>query len=403
LAYHIDTTVDVKQFKSEVREELIRLLDWWTHEMSDPDHGGFYGRRDSSGLLDPKADKAIILNSRILWSFSAAGNLMPTEAYPQMADRAFVYICRHFIDEQAGGVYWMLDYTGKVVEARKQVYAQAFTIYAFAEYYDYTKNAQALAAALGLFELLEKYSLDASKEGYLEAFNRNWKPIADLRLSDKDANEAKTMNTHLHVLEAYTHLFRVSKNEGVGLALKRLVQCFLDRFVDPASGHLHLFFDENWNLKSDVVSYGHDIEASWLLMEAAELLADPSLLQAAEFFALRLAQATLVEGLDETGGIFNEMHKDGTLDDDKHWWPQAEAVIGFWNAWQLSGEEAYQKAAWQTWAFIKQSIMDEEQGEWHWGRTADHQLMLEEDKAGPWKAPYHNSRMCIEIIKRTSI
>ncbi len=395
--------MNVKQFKSEVSEELVRLLSWWTHEMPDPDHGGFYGRRDSSGRLDPKADKAIILNSRILWSFSAAGNLMPTEGYRQMADRAFVYICRHFMDEQSGGVYWMLDHTGKAVETRKQVYAQAFTIYAFAEYYSYSQNPQALSAALGLFELLEKHSLDTKNAGYFEAFNRNWKPIADLRLSDKDANEAKTMNTHLHVLEAYTTLFQVSKNEKVGVALKRLVQCFLDRFVDPESGHLHLFFDENWRLKSSIISYGHDIEASWLLMEAAELLADPSLLQKAEAFALKLAQVTLAEGLDETGGIYNEIHENGALDKDKHWWPQAEAVIGFWNAWQLSEEEVYQQAAWKTWTFIKQSIIDQVDGEWHWGRTADQQLMQQEDKAGPWKAPYHNSRMCIEIIKRTSI
>lgn len=395
--------MDIKQFNSEVAEELIRLMDWWAQKMPDPVHGGFYGRIDSFGKLHPKADKAIILNSRILWSFSAAGNLMPTEEYRQMADRAFVYTCRHFMDEQAGGVYWMLDYTGKVVEARKQVYAQAFTIYAFAEYYAYTKNEQALSAALGLFELLEKHSLDASNEGYFEAFNRNWKPIADLRLSDKDANEAKTMNTHLHILEAYTTLFRVSKNERVGAALKRLVQCFLDRFIDANTGHLHLFFDEKWGLKSSIVSYGHDIEASWLLIEAVELLDDPCLLKQAESRALNLAKATLSEGVDEDGGIFNEIHENGKLDKDKHWWPQAEAVIGFWNAWQLSKEAAYQQAAWNTWRFIKQSIIDEDHGEWHWGRRADQRIMDQEDKAGPWKAPYHNSRMCIEMIKRTII
>ncbi len=399
----IDPIVDIKQFNSEVAEELIRLLDWWAEKMPDSEHGGFYGRIDSFGKLYPKADKAIILNSRILWSFSAAGNLIPSERYRQLADRAFTYICQYFVDEQEGGVYWMLNHLGEVVQSRKQVYAQAFTIYAFAEYYLYTDNDEALDAALGIFDLLEQHSLDTTHDGYFEAFGRDWRPITDLRLSDKDANEAKTMNTHLHVLEAYTTLFRVSNNERVGAALKRLVKCFLDRFVDANTGHLHLFFDEHWVLKSDIVSYGHDIEASWLLMEAVELLDDPSLLKQAEDLALKLAKVTLSEGVDEDGAICNETQEDGVLDTDKHWWPQAEAVVGFWNAWQLSKEEAYQEVAWNTWGYIKQSIIDEEHGEWHWGRTADHQLMDKQNKAGPWKAPYHNSRMCIEMIKRTLI
>ncbi len=394
--------MDVSRLKAEMQTELDHLLRWWSNHMIDEQHGGYYGRMDHDGRLFPFADKSIIMHSRILWSFAAAANLTATPSYQDHAHYAYEYISQHFIDQQYGGVYWMLDFQGEVINARKQIYAQAFTIYALAEYYELTGFSAVLQQALTLFDRIEKHSLDAKFGGYFEAFGRHWEPIADLRLSTKDANDAKTMNTHLHVLEAYTTLYRVSQHPRVGEALKKLVDCFMKRFIALDTGHLLLFFDEEWRAKSKVVSFGHDIEASWLITEAIDQFADPVLDKSAKDWTLALARITKERGLDPTGGLNNEQKANGKTDTDKHWWPQAEAVIGFWNAWELSGEASFQKLACDIWNFIQKEIKDAAGGEWVWGRRKDGSLLLEEDKAGPWKAPYHNGRMCIEMIRRLS-
>lgn len=395
-------SIDVSLLKKEMQIELDHLLGWWSTYMVDQQHGGFYGRMDHEGSLYPFADKGIIMQSRILWSFAAAANLTGEASYRAMAAHGYDFIHKHFIDQKYGGVYWMLDFQGKLVNGRKQIYAQAFTIYALAEYYKLTKEPIVLAQAMALFSKIEAHSYDAKMGGYFEAFGGHWEPIADLRLSEKDANEAKTMNTHLHVLEAYSTLYEVSEDERVGLALKRLISCFMERFTDVNTGHLLLFFDEHWIAKSTVISYGHDIEASWLITEAIGLFDDPKWQSSAKEWALALAKITAQEGLDADGGINNEQEASGEMDTDKHWWPQAEAVVGFWNAWELSGEGYFQALAKQIWGFIQKEIKDAERGEWVWGRRKDGSLLLHEDKAGPWKAPYHNSRMCIELIRRLS-
>lgn len=398
----MSVTLEVSPLREEMRTELDHLLGWWSNHMVDRKHGGFYGRMDHEGQLYPFADKAIIMHSRILWSFAAAANLTSKQSYLEYANHTYEFISKYFIDQKHGGVYWMLDFQGEVVNSRKQIYAQAFTIYALAEYYKLTGLSVVLEQALTLFNLIEEHSLDAKFGGYFEAFGAHWEPIADLRLSTKDANEAKTMNTHLHVLEAYTTLYKVSQDPEVGNALKRLVGCFMKRFIDEKTGHLILFFDEEWNAKSKVISYGHDIEASWLITEAVDQLMDPVLEASAEDWALALARTTKERGLDPDGGLNNEQEANGEIDTDKHWWPQAEAVIGFWNAWELSGETQYLELAAEIWRFIQKEIKDTEEGEWVWGRRKDGSLLLEEDKAGAWKAPYHNGRMCIEMIQRLS-
>ncbi len=394
--------IDVSLLKKEMQNELDHLLRWWSTHMVDQQHGGFYGRMDHNNQLYPFADKAIIMHSRILWSFAAAAKLTDELSYRAMADHAYTFIEAHFIDRKYGGVYWMLDFQGKLGNDRKQIYAQAFTIYALAEYYQLTALPEALEQALALFEKIEQYSFDPIQGGYFEAFGRRWESIADLRLSSKDANEAKTMNTHLHILEAYTTLYRASQNQQVGMALKRLIRCFMERFVDEKTGHLILFFDEKWEAKSKVISYGHDIEASWLIIEAMALFDATEWQSSVKDWALALAKVTAGEGLDEEGGLNNEQEADGEIDTDKHWWPQAEAVIGFWNAWELSGEATFQHLAVDIWQYIQLDIKDEKGGEWIWGRRKNGSLLLQEDKAGPWKAPYHNGRMCIEMIRRLS-
>ena len=390
-----------KTFLPEIRDELDSILQWWATRMTDDQHGGFYGRIDGRGLLHPEADKGVILNARILWTFSAAARFSGNPAWTTVAERAYHYFSLHFIDPHQGGVFWMLDHLGEPVQTKKQVYAQAFAVYALSEYFLLTRRPEALQSALEIFWLVEKYSRDPERGGYFEAFSRDWRPLADLRLSDKDANAAKTMNTHLHLLEAFTNLYRAYPNGAVKAPLKSLIECFLDKFIDPATHHLRLFFDERWNLQPGPVSFGHDIECSWLLCEAAEALGDPGLLPKATRAALAMAGATLREGLDTDGGLFNEVHPDGSFDTDKHWWPQAEAVVGFYHAWQRSGDKQYLHASLGCWSFIKRFLKDPEGGEWHWRTDRQGLPVLSEDKAGPWKCPYHNGRMGMEMMRRS--
>lgn len=393
----------VNRFKKELIQERIHVLDWWRTTMLDNTNGGFYGRIDGHNQLLPKANKGIILNTRLLWTFAAAANAVDgkqKEEYTAIAQRAYQYLIQYFWDKKQGGVFWMLDYQGKLVQTKKQVYAQAFMIYALSEYYILTQYQPAKEHALELYDLLERHSFDPVHNGYLEAFDRNWKMLKDLRLSEKDANEAKTMNTHLHVLEAYTHLFRIAPSPRLKKQLRNLITLFLEKFVDANTFHLHLFFDEEWHLKSDEISFGHDIEASWLLCEAAHVLVDPVLTEQVYQVALSIANTTLKKGVAEDGRIYNSMHPSKKLDKDCHWWQPAEAMVGFWNVYELTKADIFKQAVMQHWKFIKANIKDMENGEWHWSVTADGQIDQKEDKAGQWKAPYHNVRMLLELEKR---
>ncbi len=386
----------IKEFETELED----ILSWWQLQMVDMENGGFYGRIDGHNQLHAEAEKSIILNSRILWTFSAATLQKSNYGHKKMAERAFQYLLKHFVDPLEGGVFWTLNHQGEPVSTKKQIYAQAFTIYALSEYYLLTQNVQALDTAMEIFWLIEKYSFDKKTNGYLEAFSREWQPLADLRLSDKDTNAAKTMNTHLHLLEAYTNLYRAAPSEAVRIALHKLIECFLEKFIPPETYHLKLFFDENWVLVPSQVSYGHDIECSWLLWEAAEILGEPVVKKRVDQVAINMARVALQEGLDHNDGLNYECSPNGHIDRDKHWWPQAEAVVGFYNAWQLSGEGDFQKTAIKSWSFIKKHLKDQQGGEWFWRVDEHENPVLTEDKAGPWKAPYHNSRMCLEMIKR---
>lgn len=365
--------------------------------MVDEENGGFYGRIDGNNVLHPDADKGIILNARILWTFSAAYQQVKKPEYLNTAARAFEYITSHFLDAENDGVYWMVNAKGEVKDSKKQVYAQAFSIYALAEFYKVSKDEKVLELAISLYRVTEKYSFDRERNGYLEAFDKNWNLLSDLRLSDKDANEAKTMNTHLHVLEAYTNLYRVWKNEGLKNQLENLIGLFQEKFIDK-SGHFHLFFDEEWNLKSKTYSYGHDIEGGWLLLEAAEVCENEELIASCKKDAIALTNGAL-EGMDEDGGLMNEGDLHGVEDTDKHWWPQAEALVGLVNAFEISGVEIYLRHAEKNWEFIENNLIDTD-GEWHWMVNREGTVNQNEDKAGPWKCPYHNGRAMLELMGR---
>lgn len=392
------TKDQIVQYKKEQDEELHSILSYWMHYTIDKEHGGFYGRIDHDNNIDSQAAKGSVLNSRILWSFSAAFKHTGNPEYLVVAERAFTYILEHFIDKNYGGVYWSVDYKGKVLDTKKQIYALAFALYGMSEYYQASKNEVAKKTAIDLYHAIEKYSHDKRNKGYIEALSSDWKELDDLRLSAKDANERKSMNTHLHVLEAYTNLYRIWPEGQLKRNIEELIHLFLEHIIDKQTNHLVLFFDDDWNQRSSDISFGHDIEAAWLVQEAAEIIGDANLLQQVKARSLQVARAA-AEGLDKDGGLWYEV-EEGQLKKEKHWWPQAEAMVGFLNAWQISKEEQFFHYSWQTWQFVKQHILQKEKGEWKWGIKADYSAMQGEDKVGVWKCPYHNSRSCLELSRR---
>ncbi len=388
--------------RKELDNELNQnILPYWMQHSLDTNYGGFVGGINFFNKPIPKATKGAVLNARILWTFSAAFRLTSKQTYYDIAKRAYNYLIAYFIDKQFGGVFWELSYTGEPVNTRKQIYALSFALYGLVEYYRASGEEQALNEAVKLFSLIEKYSFDKEKNGYVEAFSRNWQVLTDMRLSEKDANESKTMNTHLHILEAYTHLFRVYKNQRLKQALKNLIELFLEKFISNEF-HLNLFFDEDWNPKSNHISYGHDIECAWLLYEAAEVLHDVVLIEKVKKISIAMTKAVL-PAVDNDGGLFNEYEPNHNLTDtDKHWWPQAEALVGFFNAYQLSGETIFAKQTLASWNFIKHYMIDKNHGEWFWRVNKQGIPYTTNEKAGFWKCPYHNARACMEILARNT-
>lgn len=387
----------LRQYRAELIEELNSIVGFWIAHTVDNTQGGFYGAVNNDNIPDALAPKGVVLNSRILWMFSAATRFNHPECKP-FADRAFQFINDHFIDAKHGGVFWTVDHAGKQLDDKKQIYGLAFCIYGMAEYFRESKNEKALQIAKDLYELIEKHSYDDSNGGYLEAFTRSWGTLSNLRLSEKDENERKTMNTHLHVLEAYTNLYRIWPNAKLYSSILFLLNSFNSHIINRETGHLHLFFDEDWNVKGDLVSFGHDIEAAWLLVEAAEVIRDVPLLQLLKLNALKMADA-VAKALDSDGGLWYE-GVDGKLVMQKHSWPQAEAMIGFFAAWQISRDPKYLDLSLRSWLFVKRYILDRTNGEWFWGINQEGQPMPGMDKVGIWKCPYHNSRACMEIVRR---
>jgi len=388
-----------------IRRELTdNILPFWMRHAVDHENGGFYGTIFNDLRTEKRAPRSAVVNARILWTFAAACRL--GDGYRATADRAWAYLRDKFWDVEYGGIFWMVDYLGRPLSHRKQIYAQAFVIYALAEYFRATGDAESLARAQALYRLIEAQSREPVHGGYLEARSREWRALEDLRLSEKDLNCPKSMNTHLHVMEAYTNLLRVWPDAALRASQKALLEVTLERIVDERTGHFRMFFDNAWNSLTDHVSFGHDIEGSWLIYEAAEVLGDAALLERSRRLAVRMAEAVYNEGLDGDGSLFYEADASGKLiDANKHWWPQAEAVVGFYNAYQLSGEEHFLDAAVRAWDYIEEKIVDHEHGEWYAKLTPDGRPYTETEDAdaclvGPWKCPYHNSRVCYEMLAR---
>jgi len=360
------------------------ILPFWMTRMVDA-RGGFYGRIDGCGNVYPEAVKGAVLNARILWTFAAAYRVMGDSAYLATATRAKRTLIDTFIDPQFGGVFWSVNPDGTPCDTKKQIYALGFAIYGLSEYVRATGDEEALTHAVRLFDAIETHSRDHGQNGYFEAFARDWSPLDDVRLSDKDANERKTMNTHLHILEPYTNLYRVWPDARLAEAIRNLIGIFTGHILDPQTHHLRLFFHDDWTPTDGRTSYGHDIEASWLLHEAALVLGDPDILRHVEPAVRSIASHAEFDALRIAA----------------QWWEYAETVVGYLNIWQHWGdEEAYRRAV-ETWDFIGHYLVDPTGGEWYWSvHLPDYAPNLTDDKAGFWKCPYHNSRACLEIIER---
>ena len=379
------------------------ILPFWSSRMVDQENGGFYGRIDGQGNVHPQAEKGAILNARILWAFAAAYRVLKKPEYLDMALRAKQYIIDHFIDPDYGGVYWSVDYKGQPLDTKKQSYAIGFTIYGMSELARATGDEEALECAIRLYHDLESHALDTQQFGYIEALTRDWQPIADMRLSDKDENGSRTMNTHLHIIEPYTNLLRVWRDPQLEQQTRRLLHLFMDTIANPVTHHLDLFFNDQWQGKRNIQSFGHDIEASWLLHETAMVLGDEETINQVRQFIRPLAKAA-DEGLRPDGSMVYERWTDtDVVNENRDWWVQCECIIGHYDLYQYFGDEEALQIARRCWEYTRTHIIDQEKGEWHWGIRPDGSLNTTDDKAGFWKCPYHNARLCLELIERNIV
>ena len=388
--------------REQVEAELrTNILPFWLEHAIDERYGGFHGQISNDLSIDPCAHKGLILNARILWTFSKAFGAYGEATYLRAARRAYDYLVQHLWDEKFGGVFWLVDHQGRPVETKKRIYGQAFAVYALAEYYRATADQDARTRALALFQSIESASHDPLHGGYFETYERDWTLAEDQRLSQVDMDEKKSMNTHLHLLEAYANLLRCGDNGALRCRLEELLRLFLDRIVDHATHHFRMFFDEAWRSKSDHISFGHDIEGSWLLCEAAEILGNKRILAEVRHESVAMAQAVFDQAVDPDGGLLYEAGPNGIIDTGKEWWPQAEAVVGFLNACQLSGQQHFRLAAERSWAFIDKYIVDRRHGEWFSKVSREGVPCQDKFKVDQWKCPYHNSRMCFEVMARS--
>ncbi len=387
--------------QKRIEEELVHhLLPFWEKESVDQEGGGFWARVSNDLAVKERTPKGLILNTRILWTFSSVYQKYRDENYRRLAERAFRYVQDHFWDQQFGGMLWMLDEKAQPLDDSKKIYGQAFSIYSMCEYYRATQNREALDRAIELYRLIERYNYDPIHTGYYETSNRDWTLAEDLRLSEVDMNEKKSMNTHLHVLEAYTQLFRLWPVAELQTRLRSLLSNFLQQIIDKQTHHMRLFFNEAWEVRLADVSFGHDIEASWLLDEAAAVLNEAELSTKVQQVSLAMADAVYREALAPQGGIYYERSVTGHVQKDLQWWPQAEALVGFLNAYQNSGQEKFFEAAERVWEFCDRYLIDHEKGEWFYSVGPDLKPDLTLLKISEWKCPYHNGRACVETIHR---
>lgn len=412
------------------RNELTEnILPFWERHGRDLASGGFLGFLDNDNSGDASIDRSVVMTSRHLWAYSASALALGDASLLDMADYAYRSLSGDFFDRVSGGVFWSVTREGRPADSRKQIYGEAFALYALSEYSIALRELRgesglaerALGEALAIYALLESRARDRSLGGYIEARTRDWSPTSDLKLSEKDIDCDKSMNTNLHVMEALTALHRALRRAGdrpaqrardlasVGESLSSVITVSIDRILG-ADRHLDLYFGAGWKPIGDAISYGHDIEASWLLREAAEELRmnalavgahDESILvERVKKISIDIARVALAEGFDaKAGAMESELHG-SRRDRTRVWWCQAEALVGFFNAWELSGDRAFLDAVFAQWKWIRDFQRDSVGGDWFASVGVDGKPDLAEPKGGNWKASYHNGRCCIELMRR---
>ncbi|HEU4324365.1 MAG TPA: AGE family epimerase/isomerase [Roseiflexaceae bacterium] len=397
------------------RELRGNILPFWIAHTVDP-AGGFYGSLTGDRRVRDDVPRSAVLCARVLWTYSSAYCAYGGPELLAMARHAYRALLRSFWDQRYGGVYWTVDARGLPANDRKHSYAQAFAIYGLSEFYRATGEAESLQLAHELLALLDRHAHDERYGGYLECRSREWLPLPDMRLSSKEPNSRKSMNTLLHLLEAFANLLRAEQSAGEGGAsdedtfvalrspaaarLHELAEAFLDHVIDPQTGHTRLFFDDRWSSLQEGWSYGHDIETSWLLVDAAEALGDPVLLARSRAAAVRTAQAVHDRALAPDGALDYEGTRARVTSAERHWWAHAEALVGFYNAYQISGQSHFATASRLVWRYIEEHFVDHSHGDWF--RVLDPQGAPLRDcfKVGPWECPYHHSRACLELLRR---
>lgn len=387
--------------KDEIKRQLSEgILPFWKG-LKDEKSGGFYGYVDQELKINKQYDKGVILNSRILWFFSNCYLDYKDEDDLAYARHAYLYMKEHCFDEENGGVYWSTTYDGKPSDTTKHTYNQAFAIYALSSYYDATKDEEALLLAKELFDLVEKYCKD--DYGYLEAFDRRFLPVDNSKLSENGILADKTMNTLLHVFEAYTELYRVSGEEKAAVQMKWMLDIFVKKVFNREKKRLDVFFDSRMNNLIDLQSYGHDIEAAWLIDRGLSVLKDgeynKKLLP-----VTRTLTETVYKRAYADGCVWNEC-ENGVVDKERIWWVQAEAMVGFMNGYgECPKKTEYIEAVRKIWDYIKRCVIDRRKNsEWFWALDENEEPVASREMAGPWKCPYHNGRMCLELIRRNEI
>lgn len=381
------------------KKEFIAILDYWEKYGPDPQKGGFYGAVSYENQPKPDASRSVVLNGRILWTFSLAHRLLKEAKYLTLADRAYQQIVKYFFDPEHGGVYWSVKADGSPDETKKQIYGNAFAMYGLSEYYRVTHHQPALEKAKELFNLIEKHAFDPVNGGYREAFARDWSSTDDYILSKSPW--IKSMNTHLHLVEAYTNLYSVWPDVKLKKQTSDMLEAILTHIVNAKTNSMQLFFDEKWKAKDDIISYGHDIEASWLLYETAEVLHDEKLIKKTREKSILMANAA-IKGLGKDGAL-NYEYDPATkhLQTDRSWWVAAEQMVGFYNAYELTKEEQFKVKAQRSWDYIVNEFIDKEKGEW-FGTVKEDGTPVKGDKINFWKCPYHNSRACAEMWRRVA-
>jgi len=407
-------TNELSKYREVFLKELHEnILAFWMKFGIEKEGHGFYGAADLKGNPVLEAPKSCVLNARILWTFSEAAIMFDNKQYADIADKAFRVLEEDFADKIHGGYFMSIDAQNLSLDTIKHTYAQAFVLYALSKYFEFRPSAELRNGITDYFGFLEDKTKDTSNPGYFEAFTREWQLYSENRMADN--NEPRSMNTHLHIMEAYAAFYKVSKNELAGKRLKELLQLFIEKIIRP-SGHLGIFYNEKFEeaaTSKEICSFGHDIEASWLLWEAAEILNDPDIIAQMKPLSIKMLDAVDRIGVDKDGGLFLESTRFGShLRTNKHWWPQAETLVAFMNGFVISGDKKYWEKLKLSWNFVDTNVIDHVNGEWFTkvNRLGVPYLIEPEDdpspyyrndwKIDPWKCPYHNGRAMMELIKR---